>query len=556
MRIIADRQVVVRIAVIVATKKGVQKLSDHHRQRVKKDWIKDGDRNTSFFQQAAIKRRRKNRIASIVFNDDYITNPDDIAQIFINYFSDIFCTNRTDNPIAYCPAVNASQEIDWQVPDEEEIWKIIKYMRNASPGPHGLNAAFYKAAWGWIKNDLMELIQKFYHTGNIPAELNKTNIVLIPKKNRPTSPVDFRPISLCNVLYKIIAKSVANRIKGKLPDLICQSQHAFIPGRRIANNIIIAQEIVHSFGLKSYAQNAFMLKIDLSKAFDKLEWDFIAVALQRKGFHPHFINLVLSCINSSSFSVNINGQAYGSFNANRGIRQGCPLSPYLFVLALNELSDQLNEALSNNQINGVKLSRDGPVIHSLLYADDLIITGMATVEEANRIKSIIDEFCRNSGQTPNWSKSGIMFSRTTPLHIQNAVKLIFPVPVMDATVKHLGHPLFVTNKNKYEIYKFIIEKFKAKLTTLKANKLSHAGRLNLIKSVFASLPVYYMATILLSKNLLNKITSIIRKFWWTGVREGQDRNPLCLKAWKNICRPIEEGGLGIRDIQAVNKSYP
>lgn len=426
--------------------------------------------------------------------------------------------------------------------------------KNASPGPDGLNAAFYRSAWSWIKDDLMTLVQDFYQTGNIPPELNKTNIVLIPKKNRSISPKDFRPISLCNVPYKILAKSIANRIKGKLPDFICDSQHAFIPGRRIANNIIIAQEIVHSFGLNSYPHHAFLIKIDLSKAFDRLEWDFIANALQRKGFHHHFINLVLSCINSSSFSVNINGQTYGAFNANRGIRQGCPLSPYLFCFALNELSDQLNEALQNHNINGIKLSVSGAVIHSLLYADDLIITGTATVEEANQIKSIIDKFCRKSGQTPNWDKSGILFSKHIPSHIKNYISQIFPVPILDSNVRHLGHPLLVTNRNKSIIYKFIIDKFRAKLTTLKANKLSHAGRLTLIKSVFSSLPVYYMATILLSKNLLNKITAIIRKFWWTGVREGQDKNPLCLKSWKEICRPLDEGGLEIRDIQAVNKS--
>lgn len=353
----------------------LEKLSDFHRQRAKKDWIKEGDRNTYFFHQAAIKRRRKNIIASIICNNSFITNPDDIAQVFIDYFSDLFSANRTDRQNSYFPDIDSSQVIDWQVPDEEEIWQIINGMRkNASPGPDGLNAAFYRSAWSWIKDDLMALIQDFYQTGNIPSDLNKTNIVLIPKKNRPISPTDFRPISLCNVPYKILAKSIANRIKGKLPDLICQSQHAFIPGGRIANNIIIAQEIVHSFGLNSYCQKAFLLKIDLSKAFDRLEWDFIAAALQRKGFHPHFINLVLSCINSSSFAVNINGQSYGAFNANRVIRKGCPLSPYLFVLAVNELSKQLNEALHNQHIKGIKLSECGPVIHSLIYADDLIIT--------------------------------------------------------------------------------------------------------------------------------------------------------------------------------------
>lgn len=157
-------------------------------------------------------------------------------------------------------------------------------------------------------------------------------------------------------------------------------------------------------------------------------------------------------------------------------------------------------------------------------------------------------------QTPNYDKSSIMFSKKTPSHIQEAIRLIFPINLMDANTRHLGHPLFVTNRNKFVIYKFIIDKFKAKLTTLKANNMSHACRLTLINSVFASLPVYYMATILLLKNILNKITAIIRKLWWAGVREGHDKNPLCLRAWKDICRPISKGGLGIRDIQAVNKS--
>ncbi len=94
---------------------------------------------------------------------------------------------------------------------------------NASPEPDGMNVAFFKAAWGWIKDDVMKLVEDFYNTGNLPKELNKTNIVLIPKKNRPANPADFKSISLCNVMYKIIAKSIANIIKGKLPDLIFNS---------------------------------------------------------------------------------------------------------------------------------------------------------------------------------------------------------------------------------------------------------------------------------------------------------------------------------------------
>ena len=102
-------------------------------------------------------------------------------------------------------------------------------------------------------------------------------------------PSDYRPISLCNVIYKLIAKCLANRLKPHLPDYIHPTQQAFIEGRRISDNVIVAQEITHSFALSTWKEKAFMLKIDLAKAFDRLEWPFIVVALSRKGLHAHFI---------------------------------------------------------------------------------------------------------------------------------------------------------------------------------------------------------------------------------------------------------------------------
>ena len=123
---------------------------------------------------------------------------------------------------------------------------------NAGPGPDGFNIAFYRATWPWISRDVHNLITSFYNTGNLPTPPNTTEIVLIPKKIRANLVTDFRPISLTNVAYRIIAKSLANRLKEELPDYIHQSQHAFIQGRRITDNIVIAQEIVHSFKLKSF----------------------------------------------------------------------------------------------------------------------------------------------------------------------------------------------------------------------------------------------------------------------------------------------------------------
>jgi hypothetical protein len=533
------------------------KLTDFYMQRAKKQWIKDGDRNTSFFHRAIVKRKKRNTIASIKDEHDVLQcMPDRISNTFVNYFRSIFASSHanTGRPFSNTPPSSDINDYTYTIPDEKEILETLKDMkRNASPGPDGFNVEFYLATWDWISQDVVQLVRNFFQTGIMPSHINDTHIALIPKKLVPLVPADYRPISLCNVIYKIIAKCIANRLKPHLPDYIHPSQQAFIEGRRISNNIIIAQEITHSFALSSWNEKAFMLKIDLAKAFDRLEWNFIVSALERKGLHNHFINLIYSCVSSPCFSVIINGQPYAKFKSQRGIRQGCPLSPYLFVLAINELSIALQEAMSMNEFAGITLGPNCPSIHSLLFADDLLVCGQATSLEAIRMKSIIQEFCSRSGQIPNWSKSGIIFSKNVDINMRITIKHTFPVPDIDNNFMHLGHPLVIPGRNRNDAYNFIVDKFKSKLSSYKADKLSHAARLELIKSVFSSIPVYYMSNIIFSKKFIAKLTTIIRSFWWTGVREETNAKSLCLKAWKDICAPRKEGGLGIRNLQAINQ---
>jgi hypothetical protein len=158
-----------------------------------------------------------------------------------------------------------------------------------------------------------------------------------------------------------------------------------------------------------------MLKIDLAKTFERIEWKFIASALTRKGLPDHFISLIYACISSPTFSIIINGQSFARFKSSRGIRQGCPLSPSLFVLAVNELSLAMQEALQGNNLSGISLGPNSPPIHSLLFADDLLVCGKANMQEATSISRILNQFCQQSGQLPNWSKSGIMFSKNVSL---------------------------------------------------------------------------------------------------------------------------------------------
>jgi hypothetical protein len=191
-----------------------------------------------------------------------------------------------------------------------------------------------------------------------------------------------------------------------------------------------------------------MLKIGLAKAFDIVEWSFIVEALARKGFHGYFINLIYSCISSPTFSVFINGQPFATFHGHRGIRQGCPLSPYLFVLAINKLSISLQNAMSANSFIGITLGPTCRPIHSLLFEDDLLIYGQASSQEATCMEDILQEFCARSGQTPNWSKSRIIYSKHVSLSMKQAISHIFLVLDIDNNFTYLGHPLILPAKDK------------------------------------------------------------------------------------------------------------
>ena len=133
-----------------------------------------------------------------------------------------------------------------------------------------------------------------------------------------------------------------------------------IEGRRNSDNIIIAQEITHLFALRSWKHQAFMLRIDLAKALDSIEWNFSISTLARKGLHGHFINLIYACMSSHIFSIIINGQTFQRFKSSRGIKQGCPLSPHIVLLAIYDLSLALNDAMTANNLQGILLGLNCP----------------------------------------------------------------------------------------------------------------------------------------------------------------------------------------------------
>jgi hypothetical protein len=196
--------------------------------------------------------------------------------------------------------------------------------------------------WGWR---LVKLYLIYLRTGNLNKELNLTYIALIPKKKHPTCVSEFRPISLCNVFYKIISKMLANRLKLVLDEIISPNQSAFIPGRLITDNVLAAYETLHTMHSKMFGKVGYMaVKLDMSKAYDRVEWDFLEAVMKQLGFARRWVQLVMMCVKSATYEVLVNGTPTGRIQPSRGIRQGDPISPYLFLFCAEALSSMLSQA--------------------------------------------------------------------------------------------------------------------------------------------------------------------------------------------------------------------
>ncbi|CAN6335307.1 unnamed protein product, partial [Urochloa humidicola] len=309
-------------------------------------------------------------------------------------------------------------------------------MRMRKPG-HG----FFKRHWGLIGPEICSAVLEFLNGGDMPQIVNNTVLVLIPKVKNPQDLSQLMPIALCNVLYKICSKVIANRLRLVLGDIISEEQSAFVPGQLITDNVLVAYESIHYLRRKKGVTGACALKLDMAKAYDRVEWIYLRSIMSKLGFSEGFVNLIMKCVESVKFSVRVNGHFSEMFSPNRGIRQGDPISPYLFLLCAEGLSSLLKFSGPNFLAKGIRVGVHAPWVSHLLFADDCLLFTRASARAGRRLMEILQVYQQGSGQMVNIQKSAIFFSDNCQDSAKEEMMQITGIGTEALSEKYLGLPI-------------------------------------------------------------------------------------------------------------------
>lgn len=414
-------------------------------------WLNGGDANTNFFHLSTLKRRRRNRISALKDGDgNWITDPVVLKSTITNYYADLYSSShkhssRTLYSNTFATLSNEESTLLAAPLVNQEILNALKSFKPfKAPGPNRLHSIFYQKFWPQIGNSVVAFCNNIFKNHIIPDHINQTFLCLIPKVQSPTSMTQYRPISLCNTVYKIISKIISNRLKPFLEKLIHPSQSAFVPNRRAIDNALIVQEILNYFRTsKARKHSNILLKIDFEKAFDRLEWSFIHQTLHYFNFSNNMIQLIMSCVTTVTTRVLINGEPSPPITPSRGIRQGDPLSPYLFILTMEMLSCRISNAVANNLWKPLTINHKTPPTSHLFFADDIIITSKLTTASCHCVIDQLNHFMNASGQKINFSKSKGFFQKNCQPLDKHFVLTSFNIPGGHKFGKYLGFPLII-----------------------------------------------------------------------------------------------------------------
>nr|CAD1824707.1 unnamed protein product [Ananas comosus var. bracteatus] len=441
------------------------------KQRSKVHWLKAGDANTKFFHISATIRRNKNFISQLSNGTNSLTSSAAIADHLLSFYSsqlgvELYTSRSIHFLSLYGPESLDLSSLSHPFAMDEMKTGVFSCAPDKAPGPDGFPLMFFQRFWHTLKDDIFDVFSSFYDGPLNLSDINKSWICPIPKKATVKSAGDLRPISLIHSVPKIISKVLATRLQLVMDKLVNPFQTAFIKGRHILDNFYSAHILIHH--LHSSKHKAALLKIDFERAFDQINWDFLFQLLSARGFGTKWVDWIKGLLLSTSSAVLLNGTPGSSFVCKRGLRQGDPLSPLLFILCIDVLFRMIDAATSSGHLPTVGIGEVS--IHTLQFADDILIFFDGSRKSAAVIKVILDAFSDSSGLKINFNKSALI-----PLHLSDDqaadLSTIFGCSTQRFPFSYLGLPLSPKRLLKAD-YLPIIEKIDARLAGWKGATLS------------------------------------------------------------------------------------
>ena len=307
---------------------------------------------------------------------------------------------------------------------------------------------FFHKYWSIVGTDVTNMVLNVLNQNLPMVVINKTNIVLIPKTTHLSKMTEFRPISLCNVAYK----TLANRLKAILPTVITENQSVFTSDRLITNNVLVAFELMHCLNHKTEGKDCFMsVKLNMSNAFDRIEWGFVRGVMERLGFDGKWISLIMQCISSVSYSIIINGEAYGNITPTKSLKQGNPFSLGLFLLCAEGLSTFIHQSAHTQTLHGISICRGYPNITHLFFADDNLLFCKASAQQYLDLVQILNSYEATLRQKINVNKSSVFFSPNTPNDVKEEILSILGPMQCSQQRKYLSLPSLI-GKSKFQVF--------------------------------------------------------------------------------------------------------
>ena len=527
----------------------------YYGQKLKFTFLKEADKGTRFFHALLSQKHRRNHIPAIQVPSGMYTSSVDEVHEFVRYYRSLLGSTKQTIPInedvIHCgPCLDAASHDFLLGPVTDDLIQqtLFSIGNEKAPGPDGYSSLFFKKAWSIVGGEFCAAVKDFFASRELLKQVNHSIIALVPKSSSANLAADFRPISCCNVIYKVISKILAGRMAHVLQDLISPAQNAFLGGRNMADNVHLMQELLRHYGRKR-ASPRCIIKIDFRKAFDSIQWSFLQQVLLSLGFPPLFVRLIMQCVETTSFSVAVNGNLYGFFKGQCGVRQGDPLSPYLFLACMEYISRMLNQSTQHTDFNfHPKCSALG--VSHLAFADDVLLLCRCDMQSVSILNQQLLAFGRMPGLVINAAKSSIYFGgvgesvKLAILRLTGFLEGSFPF-------RYLGVPLS-PHRLLASQFSPLLQKLESSIQSWMGKLLSYVGRLELIRSVLHGMVQFWLRIFPIPGIVITKINSICRSFLWSG----NSCSPhSALVSWQKVCLPKQEGGLALLDIRARNKGF-